>query len=60
VARCAPGASIVLSTRASAEAWWESADETILDVARKPELPEYGDWLEMFREPRARDRRRLG
>jgi hypothetical protein len=45
-----PGASIILSTRASAQAWWESVDETILGVARKSALPEYGDWLDMFRE----------
>jgi len=50
VAGANPGAVIVLSTRASARTWWESADETILDVARKDSLPEHGDWLALFHE----------
>jgi hypothetical protein len=50
-----PGAVIVLSTRASPREWWESVDETILDVARKDSLPEYGDWLTMFHELLARE-----
>jgi hypothetical protein len=43
-------ALIVLSTRADARTWWESADETILSVARKGPLPQYGDWSAMFLE----------
>jgi hypothetical protein len=50
-----PGAVIVLSTRADARTWWESCDATILGAARKGELPEYGDWLDMFYELLARE-----
>ena len=45
-----PDAVIVLSTRASAAEWWESADATILPVARKDSYPEYEDWLKMAKE----------
>jgi hypothetical protein len=45
-----PDALIVLSTRASATEWWESANETIFEVMRKPALPEYGEWLDMCKE----------
>ena len=50
-----PDAVIVLSTRASATEWWESADATIFPVMRKPSLPEYGDWLQMCKELLARE-----
>jgi hypothetical protein len=50
LAEAHPGAVLVLSTRADARTWWESVDGTILGVARKGELPEYGDWLDMFAE----------
>ena len=42
-----PDALIVLSTRSSAAEWWESADATILPVARKDSYPEYEDWHAM-------------
>ncbi len=45
-----PDAVIVLSTRAGATEWWESANETIFQVMRKEALPEYGEWLEMCKE----------
>lgn len=48
-------ATIVLSTRADAREWWESVDETILEVARKDSLRELGDWLPMFHELLARE-----
>jgi hypothetical protein len=50
-----PDAVIVLSTRASAAEWWESADATILPVLRKESYPEYEDWLAMARELMARE-----
>ena len=43
-----PGALILLSTRDSAAKWWESADETILPVLRKPvEQPGNEEWQQM-------------
>jgi hypothetical protein len=46
-----PDAVVVLSTRQSAEAWWRSADATILELARREEHPrEYGDWPALFDE----------
>jgi Sulfotransferase domain len=45
-----PEAPVVLSVRQDAEAWWRSADRTILQVARRDEYPEYGDWLSLFHE----------
>ncbi|HJU36751.1 MAG TPA: sulfotransferase [Gaiellaceae bacterium] len=45
-----PDAVILLSTRASAAEWWESADATIFPVLRKQALPEHGDWLDMAKE----------
>jgi hypothetical protein len=50
-----PDAAIVLSTREDATDWWESANETVLQVMRKAELPEYGDWLPMYKELVARE-----
>jgi hypothetical protein len=50
-----PDAVIVLSTRASATEWWESADATIFPYLRKEALPEYGDWLQMVNELLARE-----
>jgi hypothetical protein len=50
-----PDALIVLSTRASAKEWWESADETIFPVLRKDALPEHGDWLDMCKELAVRE-----
>lgn len=41
---------MLLSVRDSPETWWASADPTVLEVARRDELPEYGDWLAMFKE----------
>jgi hypothetical protein len=45
-----PDAPVVLSVRRDAETWWRSADRTILQVARRDEYPEYGDWLSLFHE----------
>jgi hypothetical protein len=42
-----PDALIVLSTRESAGKWWESADETIFPVLRKPVQPEHEEWKQM-------------
>src|SRR5262249_27518168 len=42
-----PDALIVLSTRANAAEWWESADATILPVLREDSYPEYEEWLAM-------------
>jgi Sulfotransferase domain len=45
-----PDALIVLSTRESAAKWWESADETIFPVLRKPVQPEHEEWRKMVHE----------
>jgi hypothetical protein len=45
-----PSAVVVLTKRDDAATWWRSADETVLEVARKDALPEYGDWLALFHE----------
>jgi hypothetical protein len=45
-----PDAVVLLSVRDSPETWWESADATILEVARGEELPELGDWSHLFHE----------
>jgi hypothetical protein len=51
-----PDAVILLSTRDSAAKWWESADETILPVLRKPvEQPENEEWQRMALELAARE-----
>ena len=51
-----PDAVIVLSTRESATKWWESADETIFPVLRKPvEQPENEEWHQMVHELAARE-----
>lgn len=51
-----PDALIVLSTRESAAKWWESADETIFPVLRKPvEQPENEEWQQMVLELAARE-----
>jgi hypothetical protein len=51
-----PDAVILLSTRDSAAKWWESADETILPVLRKPvEQPENEEWQQMVLELAARE-----
>lgn len=50
-----PQAVIVLSTRESAEQWWESADATILPVLRKDSYPECEDWLAMTKALMARE-----
>ena len=47
LANANPDAVIVLSTRASAAQWWESADATIFPVMRKDSYPEYEEWLAM-------------
>jgi hypothetical protein len=51
-----PDAVILLSTRQSAAKWWESADETIFPVLRKPvEQPENEEWHRMVHELAARE-----
>jgi len=51
-----PDAVIVLSTRDSAAKWWESADETILPILRKPvEQPENDEWHLMVNELATRE-----
>jgi stress-induced morphogen len=51
-----PDAVILLSTRESAAKWWESADETIFPVLRKPvEQPENEEWQQMALELAARE-----
>jgi hypothetical protein len=51
LAEANPDALIVLSTRESAAKWWESADETIFPVLRKPvEQPENEEWHQMVHE----------
>jgi hypothetical protein len=51
-----PDAVILLSTRASAAKWWESADETIFPVLRKPvEEPANEEWHQMVLELAARE-----
>jgi hypothetical protein len=44
-----PGAVVVLSTRRSSEAWWESANQTIFAIAGADLPPEMADWFEMWR-----------
>jgi hypothetical protein len=56
LAEANPEAVIVLSTRESAAKWWESCDETILPVLRKPvEQPENEEWQQMALELAARE-----
>lgn len=38
-----PGALVILSVRDSARTWWESANETILPVARMAMMPDWPD-----------------
>jgi hypothetical protein len=45
-----PEALVVLSLRDDPATWWQSADQTILEVGRREEYPEYGDWLTLFHE----------
>ena len=44
-----PGAVVVLSTRRDADAWWESASQTIFAIAGGDLPPEMADWFEMWR-----------
>lgn len=51
-----PDAMIVLSTRDSATEWWESADETVFPILRKPvEQPENEEWHFMVNELATRE-----
>lgn len=45
-----PDAVVLLSVRDSPKTWWDSADATVLEVARGDGLPEYGDWSSLFNE----------
>jgi hypothetical protein len=44
-----PDAVVVLSTRCDAEAWWDSASQTIFAIAGGDLPPEMADWFEMWR-----------
>lgn len=55
LAEANPEALIVLSTRERAATWWESVDETVFGVMRKPMLPENEEWLAMCKELLARE-----
>jgi hypothetical protein len=44
-----PDAVVVLSTRRDAEAWWDSASQTIFAIAGGDLPPEMADWFEMWR-----------
>jgi len=50
LAEANPDALIVLSVRDDAAAWWRSADQTIFQITRRTEYPEYGDWLGFVQE----------
>ena len=50
LAEANPDAVVVLSQRDDAATWWRSANATVLEVGRKDELPEHGDWLTLFHE----------
>ena len=43
-----PDAVVVLSTRRSAEAWWDSASQTIFAIAGDQLPPEMADWFAMW------------
>lgn len=43
-----PDAVVVLSTRRDAQAWWESASQTIFAIAGSSLPPEMGEWFEMW------------
>src|SRR5580704_9480756 len=49
ILEASPGAVVVLSTRSDAEAWWESASNTIFAIAGSALPPEMADWFEMWR-----------
>jgi hypothetical protein len=55
LAHAHPDAVIVLSSRDSAAKWWESADETVLPVLRRPVEPEHEEWQQMVHELFARE-----
>lgn len=44
-----PDAVVVLSTRRDAEAWWDSANQTIFSIDGSQLPPEMADWFEMWR-----------
>jgi hypothetical protein len=44
-----PGAVVVLSTRSSSQAWWDSASQTIFSLTEADLPPEMKDWFEMWR-----------
>jgi hypothetical protein len=44
-----PDAVVVLSTRSTSEAWWDSASQTIFAIAGADLPPEMADWFEMWR-----------
>jgi sulfotransferase family protein len=55
LAAASPDAVILLSTRASAAEWWESADATVFPYMRKESYPGYEEWLEMIKALLARE-----
>lgn len=50
IADAFPDAPVLLSTRASADAWWRSADDTIFESMRRPAPPEMEEWRAMIEE----------
>jgi hypothetical protein len=50
IADAYPDAIVLLSTRADAEAWWQSADNTIFEALRRPAPPELAEWAAMVEE----------
>jgi hypothetical protein len=50
IASAFPDAPVVLSVRADAATWWDSANATIFEAARNPQPPEYEEWQQMFLE----------
>lgn len=48
IADAFPDAVVLLSTRESAAAWWESADRTVFDGARRGPVDSNRHWYEMF------------
>jgi hypothetical protein len=44
-----PNALVLLSVRASAEAWWQSAEATILPVARRAQAPSWREGRSLVR-----------
>jgi hypothetical protein len=48
LADLSPGASIILSTRSTAEEWWSSAERTVFASMRRGPLPGLEQWWKMM------------